>query len=152
MRRARSSYGLQMHLLVGQRQGRLPVGSGPVVGASVGYAAQRVLMFPPADDRPHYVVRSQRGHDCQLSQPALHRFNPRATSSAVRALAAGWREDPGTLPLLRERVSTDPAERVRQVVVQALAAGWGEDARRRAGVSAGDDGMLESGLGPGSRR
>lgn len=29
------------------------MGGGPV-DAATGYAAQRVLMFPPADDRPHH--------------------------------------------------------------------------------------------------
>ncbi len=44
--------------------------------------------------------------------------------AAVQALAAGWRDDPDTLPVLRERATTDPDGDVRQAAVQALAAGW----------------------------
>ncbi|MGH3870987.1 MAG: HEAT repeat domain-containing protein [Pseudonocardiaceae bacterium] len=39
----------------------------------------------------------------------------------MQALAAGWRDHPDTLPLLRERATTDPHWRVRQAAVQALA-------------------------------
>jgi hypothetical protein len=47
--------------------------------------------------------------------------------AAVQALATGWREDPDTLPWLRERATTDPDGAVRQAAVQALATGWRED-------------------------
>lgn len=33
---------------------------------------------------------------------------------AVRAIGAGWREDPDTLPLLREHASTDEHQAVRE--------------------------------------
>jgi hypothetical protein len=46
---------------------------------------------------------------------------------AVEALAVGWREDPGTVVLLRERASTDKNGAVRHAAVQALAVGWRED-------------------------
>jgi HEAT repeat protein len=45
----------------------------------------------------------------------------------VQALATGWREDPDTLPWLRERATTDENWAVRQAAVQALATGWRED-------------------------
>ena len=47
--------------------------------------------------------------------------------AAVQALAAGWRDDPDTLPWLRDRATTDQHGGVRQVAVQALAAGWRDD-------------------------
>ena len=47
--------------------------------------------------------------------------------AAVDALAAGWREDPETAPLLRERATTDTAPVVRWAAVDALAAGWRDD-------------------------
>jgi HEAT repeat protein len=45
----------------------------------------------------------------------------------VAALAAGWRDDPDTLALLRERATTDQHEGVRWAAVEALAAGWRDD-------------------------
>jgi hypothetical protein len=47
--------------------------------------------------------------------------------TAVQALAAGWRDDPNTLPWLRQRATTDQHWTVRQAAVQALAAGWRDD-------------------------
>ncbi len=52
--------------------------------------------------------------------------------AAVQALATGWREDPGTGPLLRECATTDRYGDVRQAAVQALAIGWREDSDTRA--------------------
>jgi hypothetical protein len=43
-------------------------------------------------------------------------------------LATGWREDPDTLPWLRERATTNPDGTVRWAAVQALVTGWQEDA------------------------
>ena len=81
----------------------------------------------------------------------------------MQAIAAGWAEDPDTLPLLRDRATTDTDEAVRQAAVQAIAAGWAEDpdtlpllrerattddrSGRAAGGGAGDRGGL--GRGPG---
>ena len=45
----------------------------------------------------------------------------------MQALAAGWRDDPATMPWLRERATTDQDEDVRRAAVQALAAGWRDD-------------------------
>jgi HEAT repeat protein len=39
--------------------------------------------------------------------------------AAVQAIAAGWAEHEGTLPLLRERATSDDDEDVRQAAVQA---------------------------------
>jgi hypothetical protein len=36
----------------------------------------------------------------------------------VQALAAGWREDPDTLPLLRHLANADPHEYVRQAAAR----------------------------------
>jgi hypothetical protein len=47
--------------------------------------------------------------------------------AAVEAIAAGWAEEPGTLPLLRERATGDQAPDVRYAAVQAIAAGWAEE-------------------------
>jgi energy-coupling factor transporter ATP-binding protein EcfA2 len=47
--------------------------------------------------------------------------------AAVRALATGWRDDPETLPWLRERATTDPDQDVRRAAVRALATGWRDD-------------------------
>ena len=48
-------------------------------------------------------------------------------SAALRALANDWREDAGTLILLRERAASDPSEDVRATALQALAVGWSND-------------------------
>ncbi|MEU8209512.1 HEAT repeat domain-containing protein [Micromonospora sp. NPDC049044] len=47
--------------------------------------------------------------------------------AAVRAIAAGWADDPDTLPWLRERVTADGNWEVRRVAVEAIAAGWAGD-------------------------
>ncbi|MBG0568711.1 HEAT repeat domain-containing protein [Actinoplanes sp. NEAU-A11] len=41
--------------------------------------------------------------------------------AAVRAIAAGWADDPGTLAWLRERATTDTDDDVRQTAAQAIA-------------------------------
>jgi HEAT repeat protein len=38
----------------------------------------------------------------------------------VRAIVAGWADDPGTLPLLRERATTDDDEDVRREAEEAI--------------------------------
>jgi hypothetical protein len=40
--------------------------------------------------------------------------------AAVQAIAGGWPDDPGTLPLLRDRATTDHNEAVRQQAAQAI--------------------------------
>lgn len=42
--------------------------------------------------------------------------------AAVEALGAGWRDDPATAGLLRERATTDQHPDVRQAAEEALAA------------------------------
>ena len=45
---------------------------------------------------------------------------------AVLALAAGWHDDPDTLPWLKDQAVNDKCDIVRRAAVQALAAGWHE--------------------------
>ena len=73
-------------------------------------------------------------HLAQNRQDAHHlSFLAKAGSSsairraAVEALAAGWGDDPATMPWLRERATTDQDGDVRRAAVQALAAGWGDE-------------------------
>jgi hypothetical protein len=47
--------------------------------------------------------------------------------AAVLALAVGWRDDPDTLPLLKDRARSDTNDFVRIAAVQELAAGWKDD-------------------------
>ena len=47
--------------------------------------------------------------------------------AAVQELARGWKEDPDTLPWLKERATSDSEWNVRQAAVQELARGWKED-------------------------
>lgn len=79
-------------------------------------------------------------HDFREQLQAQATFSPHwgVRRAAVQALAVGWREDPGTLPWLRERASADESEVVRRVAVQVLAAGWNEDVRDRTVASADD--------------
>ena len=45
----------------------------------------------------------------------------------MQTLASGWRDDPATGDLLRERATTDTDWHVRQAAVEALASGWRAD-------------------------
>ncbi|MBD2635363.1 HEAT repeat domain-containing protein, partial [Limnothrix sp. FACHB-881] len=47
--------------------------------------------------------------------------------AAVQELARGWKDDPDTLPLLKDRARSDKDSPVRQVAVQELARGWKDD-------------------------
>ena len=49
----------------------------------------------------------------------------------VEALAGGWRHDPATAELLRDRATSDTDQKVRQTAEEALAGGW----RRESEVS-----------------
>jgi hypothetical protein len=42
-------------------------------------------------------------------------------------LARGWKDDPGTLPLPKDRAARDDDSEVRQAAVRELARGWKED-------------------------
>jgi hypothetical protein len=42
----------------------------------------------------------------------------------VRELASGWRDDPDTLAILKERAQSDENKNVRQRAVRELARGW----------------------------
>jgi len=44
--------------------------------------------------------------------------------AAVQELAQGWKEDPNTLPLLKQRLQSDDDKWVRFAAVQELAKGW----------------------------
>ncbi|NET40171.1 MAG: HEAT repeat domain-containing protein, partial [Cyanothece sp. SIO1E1] len=47
--------------------------------------------------------------------------------AAVQELARGWKEDPDTLPMLKERAQSDDSGAVRIAAVEELARGWKED-------------------------
>jgi HEAT repeats len=47
--------------------------------------------------------------------------------SAVMAIAQDWKEDPGTLPWLKDRVQHEKNQYVRRSAIQALAQGWKDD-------------------------
>jgi len=49
-------------------------------------------------------------------------------SAAVQELARGWKDDPDTLPLLKNRAANDDDDDVRRLAVQELARGWKDDA------------------------
>ncbi|NET34922.1 MAG: NACHT domain-containing protein, partial [Cyanothece sp. SIO1E1] len=51
-------------------------------------------------------------------------YSPQAS---IRALAKHWKEDPDTLPMLKERAQSDDSGAVRRAAVQELARGWKED-------------------------
>ncbi|WP_162642344.1 HEAT repeat domain-containing protein [Streptosporangium sp. 'caverna'] len=46
--------------------------------------------------------------------------------AAVRAIASGWADHPGTLPLLRNRALNDERGDVREAAVRAIASGWAD--------------------------
>ena len=58
--------------------------------------------------------------DATFADPSLRQF-------AMRALAAGWGQDPDTLVLLRRAATNDKHSGVRIEAVRVLAAGWGQD-------------------------
>jgi hypothetical protein len=83
---------------------------------------------------PYTAARAAaRIHIAQLPNPPGDLYHAVNSSSwalreaAVQAIAAGWAEDEGTLPLLRDRATTDDNWAVRMAAVQAIAAGWAED-------------------------
>jgi HEAT repeat protein len=47
--------------------------------------------------------------------------------AAIQQLARGWKEDPDTLPWLKERATSDSNGYVRQAAIEELARGWKED-------------------------
>ena len=48
--------------------------------------------------------------------------------AAVQELARGWKDDPDTLPILKERPSAGGSKNtVRQAAIQELARGWRHD-------------------------
>ncbi|MGH3903032.1 MAG: NACHT domain-containing protein, partial [Pseudonocardiaceae bacterium] len=73
------------------------------------------------------LLDSHRFHEILRTQAVIspHSIIRRV---AMQALAEGWREDPDTLSLLQERVTTDAHQDVRRVAAQALAADWCDDA------------------------
>ncbi|MGH3797305.1 MAG: hypothetical protein ACRDSP_20720 [Pseudonocardiaceae bacterium] len=66
-------------------------------------------------------------------------------SIASNALTAGWHDDAGTLVLLQQRTVTDPEESIRELAMHALVAARASTLGAAPEVSAGDDGMPESG-------
>ena len=72
-------------------------------------------------DLPYYC-EPWKDEDREVSQ---------VRSNAVRELARGWKDDPDTPRLLKERVSLDDSEYVRWVAVEELAMGWADDPETR---------------------
>ncbi|WP_239333369.1 HEAT repeat domain-containing protein [Frankia sp. CiP3] len=58
---------------------------------------------------------------------ALLDHNAQIRWVAVQAVAVGWRDGPGTLPLLREWATDGHGDVRRVVVVEAVAVGWRDD-------------------------
>ncbi|MGH3814102.1 MAG: NACHT domain-containing protein [Pseudonocardiaceae bacterium] len=90
------------------------------------------------------LLRDDHDFHQELQTQAVGSPHGAVRVAAVQAVAAGWREDPGTLPWLRERVTQDPDANVREMVGQMLAAGWNEDVRDRAVTSVDGCGLGES--------
>ena len=71
--------------------------------------------------------------------------------AAVQELARGWKDDPHTLPWLKDRTRADADNNVRMVAVQELARGWKDDpetlpwlkdhARSEVQLEPGEDGV-----------
>jgi len=53
--------------------------------------------------------------------------NDEVRLAVVQALAAGWHDDPDTLPLLKDRAVNDENDEVRRAAVEAIAQGWHDD-------------------------
>ena len=85
--------------------------------AAVSVATQAAALLQPANATFHKWLIAQTI------------FRPQWTMrrAAVQAIAAGWADDPGTLPLLRERATTDDNGDVRWAAVQAIAGGFADD-------------------------
>ncbi|MEG4093074.1 HEAT repeat domain-containing protein, partial [Microcoleus sp. Pol12B4] len=47
--------------------------------------------------------------------------------AAVQELARGWKDDPETLPILKQRAQSDDDSDVRRAAVQELARGWKDE-------------------------
>jgi HEAT repeat protein len=60
----------------------------------------------------------------QVSQPS---FSWELTQTLISLIAINWKEDPDTLPWLKERALQDENEYVRQAAVTAIAQNWKED-------------------------
>ena len=87
-----------------------------------------------AENYPYTATRAAaRIHTALLPNPPadLHHAathpNWALREVVVEAIAVGWADDEGTLPLLRERATTDDHEAVRGAAVRAIAAGWADD-------------------------
>ncbi|WP_327009763.1 HEAT repeat domain-containing protein [Dactylosporangium sp. NBC_01737] len=92
-------------------------------------SSQRLASIPP-----YTTARTAATIHTTLTSDDLGTLRRNATDpnwatreAAVRAIAAGWADDPGTLPWLRDRATTDPGEAVRRTAVEAIAAGWADD-------------------------
>ncbi|MEV4052712.1 HEAT repeat domain-containing protein [Amycolatopsis sp. NPDC049688] len=59
-------------------------------------------------------------HPPATPRPRHHRPRQNVRRAAVEALATGWPTDPHTLPLLRDRATTDQDEDVRQAAATAV--------------------------------
>ncbi|BCY10955.1 hypothetical protein L3i22_060430 [Actinoplanes sp. L3-i22] len=82
----------------------------------------------------HTVARTAATVDAALNNDNLDALHHNAANgiwasreAAVQAIAAGWSDDPDTLPWLRERATTDDRSEVRRAAVEAIAAGWADD-------------------------
>jgi hypothetical protein len=87
--------------------GPVTLGINPVTGSPAALIAAR----PFADDlqvKRTFIAR------------AVFDVSPSARRAAVQAVAAGWAQDPQTLPWLQTRGTDDPHEDVRQAAVRAI--------------------------------
>ena len=61
------------------------------------------------------------------ARPRHHRPALEGPPGRRRGRRRGWHDDPDTLPLLRDRATTDRHEDVRPAAVEAVATGWHDD-------------------------
>lgn len=61
------------------------------------------------------------------SNGCSHAWSPPVRRPAVQELARGWKDDPDTLPILKQRATSDKNPNVRRAAIQELAHGWKED-------------------------
>ena len=92
---------------------------GDFSGSGASYTAARMYfaLLGQVPQTSHAIIR---WHAEQSTARDVRR-------AAVEAVAAGWRDDPGTLGLLRDRAVTDLSDYVRRAAVGAVAAGWRDD-------------------------
>ena len=66
-----------------------------------------------------------------LQNRAAKDNEPDVRIAAIQGLARGWKDDPETLPLLRELATQDESTEVREAVVEELMRCWRDDSSVR---------------------